>query len=267
MSESKLQLEAELITIHFQSMLVRWGQSAPIRTGLHASAVLVSDAEWCVREHVLHEIYPDRAIAEALHTWDWKRSAIFENGWRLHQRWQDVFKKFAKVVYEHVVDEEGYAITEWELDRTHFDVTRNIYFSPDAIIEFAGQRYLVEIKGIKQEAYQELTDDLMHATLVNETVAKARVQANLYMHLLGLKKAVLLIENKNDQSFKVWVIEYDRELSVKYIQRIYYVKGNALNTRTFGLNKLAPRICHSRGDQRAKVCPMRDVCFSKEMEG
>jgi len=256
---SKLQLEAELLTIHFQTVLVQWGSNTPSRTGLHASAVLVSDAEWCVREHVLHELYPEKAIAEALHTWDWKRSAIFENGWRLHQRWQDMFKRFGNVVW----NEDS---AELELDLTHYDETRNIYFSPDAIIEFAGQRYVVEIKGIKQEAYQDLTDDLLHAIEVNETVAKARIQANLYMHLLRLKRAILLIENKNDQGFKVWVIEYDWELALEYSERMYAVKGNTINVRAHGLNKLAPRICQSRGDARAKSCPMREVCFSKEME-
>jgi len=256
---SKLQLEAELLTIHFQTVLVQWGSNTPSRTGLHASSVLVSDEEWCVREHVLHELYPEKAIAQESHTWDWKRSAIFENGWRLHQRWQDMFKRFGNVVW----NEDS---AELELDLTHYDETRNIYFSPDVILEFAGQRYVVEIKGIKQEVYQELTDDLMHAIEVNETVAKARIQANLYMHLLGLKRAILLIENKNDQSFKVWVIEYDKDLSVKYVQRIYAVKGAVINVRTFGLVRLPKRICHSRGDARAKSCPMRDVCFSKEME-
>jgi len=258
---SKLQLEAELLTIHFQSLLVKWGATQPLRNGLHASSVLVSDQEWCVREHVLHEIYPDQAVQQQLQTWDWKRSAIFENGWRLHQRWQDMFKRFGNVVW----NEDS---AELELDLIHYDETRNIYFSPDVILEFAGQRYVVEIKGIKQEAYQEImiTGDLETAMDLNETVNKAFYQANLYMHLLGLKRAILLIENKNNQDFKVWVIEYDKELSVKYIQRIYTVKGNVVNVRTFGLEKLYPRICHSRGDQRAKSCPMRDVCFSKEME-
>ena len=254
-----LETEAELITIHFQTMLIKWGTAESPRYGLHASAVLVSDVEWCVREHVLHEIYPNQAIAQQLQPWDWKKQAIFNNGWFLHRRWQGLFRDFGNTVFNET-DEE------WELDHTHYDETRNIYFSPDALLNFAGQRYVVEIKGIKQEAYQDLTDDLMYAIEVNETVAKARIQANLYMHLLGLKKAILLIENKNDQSFKVWVIEYDKELSVKYIQRIYTVKGNVVNVRTFGLEKLYPRICHSRGDARAKSCPMREVCFSKEME-
>jgi len=270
---SKLQLEAELLTIHLQNMFVQWGQSAPIRTGLHASSVLVSDAEWCVREHVLHEIYPEKAEKEFIQLWHWKRQDTFLHGWELHRKWQTLFGRYAGVVltetYKGIAyipnDEVSTELTP-ELDLTHYDETRNVYFSPDALIEFAGQRYVVEIKGIKQEAYQELTDDLMHAIEVNETVAKARIQANLYMHLLGLKRAILLIENKNDQSFKVWVIEYDKALSVKYIDRIYKVKGAVINTQTFGLARLPKRICQSRGDARAQYCSMREVCFSKEME-
>jgi hypothetical protein len=263
---SKSDNEAELIKLHFKNMLVSWGASQPLRTGLHASSVLVSDAEWCVREYVLAELFSDQARKPEMHPWDWKREAIFENGWDLHKRWQKIFKQFGKVVSEKV--EVGLAVwrDEYELDRTHFDETRNIYFSPDAIIEFGGQRYVVEIKGIKQEAFEKLTDSLETAISVNETVAKARLQAQLYMHLLGLKKAILLIENKNTQDFKVWVIEYDKALSDLYIDRIYDVKRKLAVVKRDGLSKLPQRICQSRGDARAQKCPLRDCCFSERLE-
>jgi hypothetical protein len=262
--------EAELIKLHFENMFVSWGASQPLRTGLHASSVLVPEQEWCVREHVLAELFSDEARKPEIHPWDWRREAIFENGWDVHKRWQKMFKQFAKVVAGDVATgDPGVRMRGLELDLTHYDETRNIYFSPDAILKFAGQRYVVEIKGIKQEAFHEImiTGDLETAMDLNETVNKAYYQANLYMHLLGLKKAILLIENKNDQSFNVWVIEYDKEASVQYVQRIYSVKGATIDTRVHGLSKLPDRICHSRGDERARKCPMCECCFSEKMEG
>lgn len=250
--------EAELIKLHFENMLVQWGIATPPRTGLHASSVLVPDQEWCVRRHVLVELFPNQAVAPEINSWDWRTQAIFENGWDLHKRWQKIFLKFA-----HMVISED---LEPELDLTHYDETRNLYFSPDAILEFAGQRYVVEIKGVKQEAYQELTDDLQVAMRACETVNKAVIQVNLYMHLLELKKAIILVENKNDQNFKVWVIEYDAAMSVPYVERIYAVKTQTILTRTHGLNKLPVRVCQSRGDALARKCPMRDCCFSERME-
>ncbi len=253
--------EAELLKLSFENMLVQWGQSAPLRTSLHASSVLVKDEEWCVRRHVLADLFPDEAVQPELQPWDWRTQAIFENGWDLHKRWQKIFLKYANVVYgntNNVQDET--ATVAPELDLIHYDPTRNLFFSPDAILEFAGQRYVVEIKGVKQEVYQELTDDLTVAMESCETVHKAVHQANLYMHLLELKKAIILIENKNNQDFKLWVIEYDREMAEKPIFRVYEVK------KSVALHRLPARICQSRGDALARKCPLRDCCFSEKME-
>jgi hypothetical protein len=266
MHQTSNQLEAELIKLSFENMLVQWGSNTLPRTGLHASSVLVKDEEWCVRRHVLADLFPDQAVAPELQPWDWRTQAIFENGWDLHKRWQKIFRFKGRVVSEMVMDAQNRPIREYELDRTHFDQTRNIYFSPDAIIEFAGQRYVVEIKGIKQESFVELTDDLQIAMECCETVNKAVHQANLYMHLLELKKAIILVENKNTQEFKIWVIEYDLELVRLYIDRIYTVKARTVKTRSIGLSKLPARVCASRGDALARKCPMRDCCFSEKME-
>jgi hypothetical protein len=46
---SKHDLTADLLTVYLQHMLVRWAREQPPRAGLHASAVLVPEQEWCVR--------------------------------------------------------------------------------------------------------------------------------------------------------------------------------------------------------------------------
>lgn len=291
-----LNSEAELIKLHFENMLVQWGEHTPLRTGPpHASSVLVSDAEWCVRERVLSQLFPEQGVKPELHPWDWRREAIFENGWDLHKRWQRIFRFQGRVVSEMVLTEDG-PVREYELDRTHFDETRNIYFSPDAIIEFGGTRYVVEIKGINHDEfvghealykreYTHLTADgwkyievqkyqkgvkdcatVEEAMKSSQIVNKAYYQAQLYMHLLGLKKAILLIENKNTQDFRIWVIEHDFEAFKPARERIYDVKRQTDVTKRDGLNKLPVRICKSRGDARAQKCPMRDCCFAERLE-
>src|SRR5260370_39028825 len=100
MSHFDAVLEADLLKIDFQGMLVKWGSNSPARTGMHASAVL--DKEFCAREQVLHELFPEQGEPASWNHWDWKKSAIFENGWRLHQRWQDLFEKFGNVAYSPV---------------------------------------------------------------------------------------------------------------------------------------------------------------------
>ncbi len=264
---NELDREAELISLSFENMLVQWGSNTPPRNGLHASSLLVKEEEWCVRRFVLAELYPDEAVSPAVNHWDWKREAIFANGWSLHERWQQLFRHFGKVVYKVFPGEDGKDDPEPELDLTHYDSDRNIYFSPDAILEFGPNRYVVEIKGIKQESYEKLTDDLDTACKACETVAKAKIQANLYMHLLGLKKAILLIENKNNQSFKIWVTEYDKNMAMEPVHRALQVKG-ALTLINAGKqsNRATHRICASLGDTQAKQCPMAKCCFRLNWE-
>lgn len=270
-----LELAADLLKIDFQNMYVQWGKNTPPRSGMHASAIL--DKAFCAREQVLHQLFPEQGEAQTWNSWDWKKSIIFENGWRLHQRWQDLFHKCGNVVYSPVTPEwlerhsKHFEIplklidNQWcapELDLTHYDEERNLYFSPDAILEFGGEKYIVEIKGIKQEAYLELTDDLEQACNACETVHKAREQANLYCQLLGLKRAILLIENKNTCDFKLWVIESDFERYRPYRDRIYAVKRDVAIAQKHGVNASFPvRLCQSADDPRAKTCPMRNACF------
>lgn len=269
-------MEADLLTVDFRNMYVRWGSNTPARSGIHASAILVSDDQWCVREQTLHNLYPEQGEPREWHQWDWRTSAIFETGWRLHQRWQDVFAKYGNVVYSPVTLEQMETIpTSWlkridglvhapELDLTHYDEERNLYFSPDAIIKFGGTAYVVEIKGVKQESYLELTDNLEQACSVCETVHKAREQVNLYMHLMELSRGIILVENKNTCHFRLWVVAYDRERAQKYVDRIYAVKGKTAVVKSHGMNALPARICQSVSDRRAQTCPMRSVCFTQQ---
>lgn len=258
--------EAELLQLHFQSMLVQWGSNQPPRGGLHASSLLVEDKEWCTRRYVLSELFPDAAEAPALNSWDWKRTAIFENGWSLHVRWQQLFRQFARVAYGNTNNVKGDTVTvSPELDLTHYDAERDLYFSPDAIIDFGAERYVVEIKGIKQEAYLELTDDLQVAMDSCETVHKAYYQCQLYMHLLELKKGIILVENKNNQEFKLWVIEYNKDAVMPNILRAYEVKGALVGYKK-KVQKLPARICQSKSDPLARQCPMVAKCFSEGME-
>lgn len=228
---------ADLLQIHFQSMLVAWGENTPLRSGLHASSVLMTDGEWCVREHVLAALYPDQAVKP---TQQWRTNAIFLNGWRLHEKWQDLFKRFGECL---------------EFEKAHYDDVREFWFTPDAIIRFAGQEYLVEIKGYNLERYNSLV----------EPPKAAVVQAQLYMHLLQIKQAIILVECKDNQDFKVYVVEYDPAVSVPYMQRVYDVKGKIILANVMESRTIA-RICQSSTQARALRCPMRQTCFSIRSE-
>ncbi len=244
MESQTFDLEAELLTVHINSMLLKWGAQKAPRTGLHASSVLAPDHEWCSRRHVLNNVYPEHAEQPEPKPWDAHQNAVFANGWALHERWQDLFKKFGDCI---------------EAEQAHYDETRELWFTPDAILRFAGEVYVVEIKGYKQETFDRFM-------LVGDPPEAAMLQCNLYLHLLGLKRGIILVENKNSQDLKIWVIEHNEELTRLYIHRMYDVKGATIMTKKHGPSKLPARVCGSPNDRLAAKCPMRRVCFSEEVE-
>lgn len=219
-----------------------WDAAKPLRTGApHASAILVSESEWCLRKQVLLAIYPELAERPEVMPWTARQNAVFLNGWLLHEKYQRLFSDHGKVI---------------EVEHSHYDETRMLHFTPDAIIEFGREIYVVEIKGYKAETWEKMDE-------AGEPPQAAHHQANLYTYLLGIERWLILVENKNTQEIKVWSGEQDAELAKVYIERMYAVKGRVTLARGQAQTKLPDRICPNCNDYRAQKCPVRRVCFSK----
>lgn len=237
-----------LVELELHDMLLQEQADKPLRAGLHASSVLVPEEQWCLRRYVLFERNPERAEKPLLQSWEWKTHSIFENGWDLHQRWQQVFLNAGVAVFNR-------SLNDYELDLTHFNEDVQLHFSPDAIIQYAGQKYVVEIKGYKQESYQQL--------LVASTSPEAATkQCNLYINLLrqeGMQIAggLVLVENKNNQDFFVRAIQYDHSMAMPYFDRLLALKAK----RVTGNNLVPKRKCSSLDTPLARACPMRRTCF------
>src|SRR5579859_6945396 len=138
-AEYRLRTLAQLFKLDLQDMFNIWDTSRPTRTGMpHASAILAPENEWCARRHVLSALYPEAAERPETKPWDSHTNAVFLNGWHLHEKYQQLFSKHGRVI---------------EVETLHYDEVRMLRFTPDAIIEYADRRYIVEIKGYKQENY------------------------------------------------------------------------------------------------------------------
>lgn len=249
-------LEA-ILTSEFQSLFNQWGSNQPPRLGLRASSLLVPAEEWCVRQHVLSEISPVSERETEEHTW--RTNAVFLHGWKLHEKWQGLFFNAQLAVQN--MEMEG----QLELDLTHHDHERGIYFSPDAILEYAGRKFVVEIKGINTKDFQLVKDaTLEEAMKLNKSIRGAVPQANLYCHLAEIKQAIILAEDKNTQEFRLWLLDYQQPLAWPYTERAEQVKGALIVNRAKGL--VPDRICQTITDSRAKRCPMRKVCFTPARE-
>lgn len=270
-----MQFEREMIQTAFQGLYLEKAKIKQERIGLHASSVLVNQNKWCLRKHALINAFPEHIKPVSIQSWDWKREKIFTTGWDLHERWQKLFLDTAQSLADEDIRQQwlemfgqfsdpawNAELSGWELDLTHFNEGYEVYFSPDAILQIGPHQYIVEIKGIKQEYFDKLTDDLEQACTVYELIKKARIQANIYMHLTGLKKAILLIENKNTQEFRIYLTQYDKALFEPYHERMLNVKAATINAkRSNGLQVLPQRVCQSPEDRLARQCPIRDYCF------
>jgi hypothetical protein len=269
-----------LLASEIEQAFHTWDAQQPPRTGLHASSVLESDSDFCTRQHVLAEVFPAERQQKEQY---WKVLAMFLNGWSIHEKWQkDILFPMGIVQSTGFNDE-----LEFELDLTHIDNTTNIKFSPDAIIEYAGQIMPVEIKGINhddfagcpetytrtfknggyayelaQEARQGVKDATLEEAMArNKSIRSAVPQLNLYLHLLGLQKGIILAEDKNTQDFMLWVWTYDPQLAVNPVYKSSLV--TAANTTYTAIGILPARICKTVNDSRAKRCPFRDACFKE----
>jgi hypothetical protein len=233
----------QLLHMELDDLFVRWGQSKPLRTGApHASAILQPGSEWCLRRQVLLALYPEAAEFPASKPWDAHQNAVFLHGWGLHEKYQKLFEQFGEVV---------------EVEHSHFDETRFLHFTPDAITRFAGETYVWEIKGYKQEKFVSLDEH-------KEPPQAAWHQANLYCHLLGIQKAIVLVENKNTQEIKLWIVEHNAELAWPYTSRMEQVRGSVLKAQRS--SKVPVRACLSCTEHRAEKCPVRKLCFSGKLK-
>lgn len=249
---SELATVAALFKQSLQGMFDAWEDSRPPRTGApHASTILQPEGDWCVRRQVLLALYPEEAKKPEPKPWDGKRNRINKHGWVIHEKYQGLLLRFGNVVYFNNDFDKP------ELDYSHFDEERYVWYSPDAIIDWATHHRVVEIKGYKQEVWDELDEDGLPPR-------DAWMQCNFYLHLLGLQYGFVLVENKNNQDPKIWGIEHDPILARPYTQRCYDVKGAVVVAAKH--QKFPARVCKSCNDDRASKCPVRDFCFSRRLE-
>lgn len=230
-----LRTVAQLFKLELDKMFNEWEAGKPLRSGApHASAILAPESEWCLRRHVLTALYPEAVARPEVKPWSAHTNAVFLNGWVLHEKWQKLFTEHGQVV---------------EVEASHFDETRFLHFTPDAIIEFGGQPYVVEIKGYKASTFEKLDES-------GNPPQAAWHQANLYCHMLEIERAIILVENKDTQEYKVWVIQCDVELARKYTDRMYAVNAKVVTGHT------PARVCGSCRDRMAEKCPVKKLCFS-----
>lgn len=221
----------------FVKQVMTRGAESQERKGLHASALIKGDKQFCLREQVLSLIYKQlqgEQVNPGL-----KR--IFEEGNAVHEKWQRLFLR------------AGWSEVE-DLDKTQFNKRYRISFTPDIICripEFYDGEMVGEIKSVNTFQFQKMTKH-----------PSAHKQLAFYMYLTGIYKGFVLCEDKNTQDFKLEIYDFDPDSVELYVERAKEVKQ--AYKRVFQENKMVVRPMDAKKPdcKRCKECVMRDACWN-----
>lgn len=202
------------------------------RAGLHGSAIIVGENDFCYREQVLSLIYKmsqGENIPVGL-----KR--IFEEGNAIHEKWQRLFIR------------GGLGIPE-DMDRSRFNKRYELSYTPDAILNIGKNEYVCEIKSVNTFQFKHMKS--------HPSGAK---QLQLYMHLTGIHKGFVLCEDKNSQDFKVFLYDYDAGSVETFVERLENIQ--IYKERFLEKKKMVKKLCDKPTCKRAGKCNMVDACFN-----
>ena len=234
----------------FVKQVMTRGLESQERVGLHASAMLKGDKEFCLRAQVLSLIY--KQLQGEQISVNLKR--IFEEGNAIHEKWQRLFIR------------AGFGKAK-DMDFTRICNEYKLSYTPDIdckIPEFFEGRMIGEIKSVNTFQFQRMTKH-----------PSAWKQCQWYMHLcinelkkkgkwngIDYTKGFVLNEDKNTQDFKIEVYDYDHHLIAPYADRaesiIYHYD------RVFEEHKMVKRPSDAKAPdcKRCRDCFMREACWN-----
>jgi len=237
----------------FVKQVMTRGLESQERVGLHASAMLVGDKEFCLRAQVLSLIYK-QSQGEQVPV---SLMRIFEQGNAIHEKWQRLFIR------------GGYGKAK-DMDFTRFDDDYMLSYTPDIdclIPEFFEGRMIGEIKSVNTYQFQKM---IKHPS--------AWKQDQWYMHLCikelkkqgkwngkDYTKGFVLNEDKNTQEYKLEVYDYTPTLVEPFAFRADEIGYHY--DRVFEEKKMVARPADAKSStcKRCAECFMRDACWNTGM--
>lgn len=230
-----LQKDIDGETEFIKQVMTR-GADTQERIGLHASALIKGEKEFCLRQQVLSLIY--RQLQGEQISVGLKR--IFEEGNAIHEKWQRMFIR------------AGYS-TANDLDVTKFNEKYRISYTPDIICEipeFHKGKMVGELKSVNTFQFQRMT---RHPS--------AWKQLQWYMYLTGIHKGFVLSEDKNTQDIKLEVYDYDSSIVAPFIDRAEEIKYRYKKVMLERKMVKRPLDAKTPDCKRCKECALRNACW------
>lgn len=234
----------------FVKQVMTRGLESQERIGLHASAMLVGDKDFCLRAQVLSLIYKQLQGEQT----QVGLMRIFEQGNAMHEKWQRLLIR------------GGYGKAK-HMDFTRYCDDYMMSYTPDIdclIPEFFEGRMIGEIKSVNTYQFQKMSKH-----------PSAWKQCQWYMHLcikklkaqgkwngIDYTKGFVLSDDKNTQDFKLEVYDYDPTLVEPYASRAESIMYHY--DKVFAEHKMVARPVDAKSSdcKRCKECFMREACWN-----
>ena len=220
----------------FVKQVMTRGLESQERVGLHASALIKGDKDFCLRQQVLSLMYR-QLQGEQLPVGLMK---IFEEGNAIHEKWQRLFIR------------GGYSKAS-DLDVTQFNDKYRISFTPYIICripEFYDGKMIGELKSVNTHQFRKMT---RHPS--------AWKQLQWYMYLSGIHKGFVLSEDKNTQETKIEIYDYDVNLVSQFIDRAEEIKFRYKKAMKEHKMVKRPDDATSPDCKRCKQCALVNACW------
>ena len=205
------------------------------RYGLHASAIIAGEKEFCYREQVL-SLFFKMNQGEQLPI---KLLKIFAQGNAMHEKWYKLFRN---------------AGIDVAIERTLYLEKYNLSFTIDALLNMFGEEIICDVKSQNSFVFKK-----------SKGHPSGEKQINFYCWALSKytgiphKSGFVLVDSKDDQEIRIVPVHYDKEKVKPYVERlkdIQEMKQAYLNGEGLPAKK-----CKNCDEKRAKECNMRDACF------
>ena len=228
-------MEAVMIKNRLEKLFLEDRQDGG-RYGLHASAIIASEEEFCYRAQLLSLFYRQNQ-GEQLPI---KQLKIFAQGNAMHEKWYRLFHK---------------AGIDVAIERTLWIPEYDLSFTIDALLDLFNEEYVCDIKSQNTFTFRK-----------QKGHPSGEKQVNFYLWALskytGVKhtKGFVLVDSKDDQEVKVVPVHRDDEKNQLYIDRLEELQSMK---KAFMNDRQVPkRKCKSCDCKQAEKCFMRDACWN-----
>lgn len=223
--------------VRFVKSVMTRGADSQERIGLHASALIKGEKDFCLRQQVLSLMY--RQLQGEQIPVGLKR--IFEEGNAIHEKWQRLLIR-------------GGFCTADDLDVTQMNKKYRISFTPDVICEipeFHDGKMVGEIKSVNTFQFQKMTKH-----------PSAWKQLQWYMFLTGIHKGFVLSEDKNTQDIKVEIYDFDESIVQPFVDRAEQIKKAYIRVQKENKMVKRPKDAVSPECKRCEQCALRNACWN-----